>query len=404
MILILSFTVISATAMVGVGLELVDSQQRTTELGAAENELAMFGSKVSEVALGDAPVQSVSVASKDGTYRIEESTATIELVHLNRTGPNTEEPIEKVEIGEVVYESDGTTIAYQGGGVWKNENGHTTMVSPPEFHYRYGTLTLPIINVTGDGHATGSPGTITVTSDGDPKRIYPNSTNSNPIENGSVEVRVKSEYYRGWEAYFEERTQGDVSLDEENNTAIVDLVTFGDDGYTPLEDGSPIVIRAAEEDDPVNDFNLTLVSDDPSDLNNLDWRLEIDGREAVHLHGKGNGDVDVTIVDPDDTDWEWEADAAFQAREEDGDGVVHANLSSRDVDAEHVNEGTDAPLGEVFNELIERHGPDVELTVEDKSGKQRVNHDKSIAFVDYEGEGFVTYLQVTENEVTVRFE
>ncbi|RQG95834.1 DUF7289 family protein [Natrarchaeobius chitinivorans] len=412
-VLILGFTMIAATAMLFVGLNVVDGHEQTVEIGAAENELALFGSKVSEVALGDSSVQSVSTESKGGSYEVTESTGTMEIKHINRTGAGTEETIHEFEMGEVTYEDGGTKIAYQGGGVWRHEDGHTTMVSPPEFHYRYGTLTLPVVNVTRDNHVSGQVRSITARQTGETNRIYPNSSRTyenddtkyeNPIENGTVEITVESEYYQGWKAYFEERTGGNVSYDDEAGTATVELLTLGDHGHTEIEDGEPIIIRAAEEEEPMNDFNLTLYSDDPSGLNNLDWALEIDGREAVHLHAQGSGDVDVTITDPDDEDWEWEAIDVFEVEDTGDSHTLHANLSTLDGDknATHVESGEEKELGIVFDELIERQRPNVDLTVEDKDGAQRVNHDESSLYIDYEGVGFVTYLQITENEVKVR--
>ncbi|MFC7194689.1 hypothetical protein ACFQL4_08535 [Halosimplex aquaticum] len=41
-----------------------------------------------------------------------------------------------VTLGAVRYENGDHDIAYQGGGVWKGTEAGTTMLSPPEFHFR----------------------------------------------------------------------------------------------------------------------------------------------------------------------------------------------------------------------------------------------------------------------------
>jgi len=53
---------------------------------------------------------------------------------------------------------------------------------------------------------------------------YPNETFVNPVpEEREVVVTVKSEYYRGWGAYFERRTDGNASYDGTNRTASIAL-------------------------------------------------------------------------------------------------------------------------------------------------------------------------------------
>ncbi|RQG89841.1 hypothetical protein EA462_07430 [Natrarchaeobius halalkaliphilus] len=389
-------------------MAIVDGHQQTTEVGAAENELSLVGSKISEVTLGESTAQTVSVSGQSGTYGVNETAGRMEITHYNRTGTDTGELIgnETFSLGEITYATDGETIAYQGGGVWKHDGDHTTMVSPPEFHYRYGTLTLPIINVTGDGQRTGKTD-IVAQRTSETERIFPNSSRTyddgtvyqNPIENGTVEVTVHSEYYLGWERYFQDRTQGNVSVDHENETVNVELITLGDQGLTPLSDGGDIRIRAAQEDDPINEFTLTLAGDGSSGLNNLDWSLEVDGTEVANVHGQGHGGVDTTITDA--TGEEWTAEDAFEVNQSADPETVTINLTS-DVIAQNAS-GSERELGALFNETIEAYGPNVDLTVEDKSGAQRVDHDESEGYIDYEAEGFVTYLQITENTADVRF-
>ncbi len=85
------------------------------------------------------------------------------------------------------------------------------MVSPPEFHYRDATLTLPLVTVSGSGTIRDRA---SITHNRTTSH-FPNTTRNanftNPLEDGKVNVTLQSEYYRAWGGYFEERTDGDVT-------------------------------------------------------------------------------------------------------------------------------------------------------------------------------------------------
>lgn len=126
--------------------------------------------------------------------------------------------------GAVVATVGETEIAYQGGGVWRKEGDRSVMVSPPEYHYQQRTLTFPIVRVVGDDRAGGSVrGRLVGTGDGE--AIYPDNTaeRTNPLEDGKVEVEIRSEYYQGWYDFFDARTEGSVEIDHEARTVTVEL-------------------------------------------------------------------------------------------------------------------------------------------------------------------------------------
>jgi hypothetical protein len=148
------------------------------------------------------------------------------LSYTNQTNGNTTTVFSE-EMGRIVYETDsGSTIAYQGGGVWRSDgSGNAVMISPPEFHYRGATLTLPLVTVG----SSGTVGDRAVISQANTTRYFPNQTKKaaykNPLENARVEVSVTSEYYRAWGTYFETRTDGTVEYDHPNNKVTLALVT-----------------------------------------------------------------------------------------------------------------------------------------------------------------------------------
>jgi hypothetical protein len=62
-----------------------------------------------------------------------------------------------IQMSSIVYEaSDGTRVAYEGGGVWKQTASGSIMLSPPEIQYREGRLDLALNSLVGDITDSGS--------------------------------------------------------------------------------------------------------------------------------------------------------------------------------------------------------------------------------------------------------
>jgi hypothetical protein len=234
-ILILGMTILSVGALVAVGGAVIDDTRADAERSQMENSMSAFSSKASLVGLGESGHQRFSLGRvSQGRVDVREDAGRVH-VKIQRNGTN--ETVKQTSIGAVVYENDGREIAYQGGGVWARQGDFSRMLSPPEFHYRAETLTFPIINVTGDGAASGDVRG-TVSSDEEPQQWYPDDSEddfNNPLTNGTVYVEIESEYCRGWQSFFDSRTQGGIeeSCESGNDgTVVVDLTvpldpTFG---------------------------------------------------------------------------------------------------------------------------------------------------------------------------------
>jgi hypothetical protein len=233
-ILILGMTILSVGALLTVGGAVVDDTRADAERSQMENSMSAFSSKASLVGLGESGHQRFSLGRvSQGRVDVREDAGRVH-VKIQRNGTN--ETVRETSMGAVVYENDGREIAYQGGGVWARQGDFSRMLSPPEFHYRAETLTFPIINVTGDGAASGDIRG-TVRSDTEAQQWYPDDSEEdfdNPLTNGTVYVEIESEYCRGWQSFFERRSQGRVEdRCGDNKTVIVDLavpfILTGDD-------------------------------------------------------------------------------------------------------------------------------------------------------------------------------
>jgi flagellin-like protein len=379
--LLIAIALLGTTAVLALGGAALTDTQTQSSLERAEHQMTLFDSRAAMVALSDSDIQTVELGQGSGSYRIEDGTGRITITHVGFTndsssytldgniaddGPNDDDhQIFSSELGSVVYERGNTRIAYQGGGVWRVGSGDPRMVSPPEFHYRGATLTLPVINTTaGDGRSGAGTVSARVTPDEDDpfSRMYPdpNGENGNspypdgdgfrnPVEEGYIVVEVQSEYYAAWADYFRKRTTGDVTTWASNETARLELVTIGDLGsITFSSKADSILVRGKERGYSLNEFDLDLHPDGSNNdaFNSMKWSLHTENREGDRLEmsierasgggsarcngGSPNPGATLTVYYYDDSADEhemWTAPIEMTCADHDGDGQVDARLN-----------------------------------------------------------------------------
>lgn len=230
-VLVIGFVLLGSALVVGMGaMAIGDTEDRLSE-DRAEKALTQFDSKAALVALGESDSHDVSFgsgATDHDSIGIEEDNGWMRITVANRTDPPGHYVMdENITLGALVYEGSDSRMAYQGGGVWRADRSGGQMISPPEFHYRDATLTLPAITVTGDAHLNDEA---TIKREGT-EQIFPapdaggDTELLNPLDNHIVNVTVGSEFYRGWAEYFAERTEGEVDVDDDEQTARLSLVS-----------------------------------------------------------------------------------------------------------------------------------------------------------------------------------
>ena len=191
-ILVLSIVVAGSLAVAGLGVEALGDTQRTMDVERAEKGLTQLDSNVALVALGSADGQEMTLSRGDAAaYRLDDDAGWMNVTVTN-TSDDTTETVMNATLGEIAYENEGRTVAYQGGGVWKRDGGGNSLtVSPPEFHYRSATLTLPLVTVSGDRSLNGG---IVAHEGGQSIQHFPNRSAEgewlNPLDTGRVRVTV----------------------------------------------------------------------------------------------------------------------------------------------------------------------------------------------------------------------
>jgi hypothetical protein len=273
-----------------------------------------------------------------------------------------------------------------------------------------------------------------------------------------VTVTVKSDYYAAWARYFETRTAGNVTVDETNGTATLELVSPATSGEFQLPQSGHSMSLQGLQGHSIETFELTVYPDegDEANFNNLMWSLCAKSGTrgfAVDL-GKGdlrhNGSADARLYyTPDGSSYHaWETDAFRYETEAgldedwDGDGdqdetrlVVDlastSNATYRDVkwatecdfearsfqdtatleghagvgEPRNYSTGESASVSFIVNHYLSLLGPSVDLTVQDKGG-DRVSEELSTGRVEYNATAgyYLTYMHVTENPLNVTLE
>ncbi|PHQ37853.1 hypothetical protein DJ69_15095 [Halorubrum persicum] len=208
-VLLLGLTITAVGITAGIGANALADAQASADIERIEGSMTQVDSKASLVAHGGSTSQRVRLdpgRSADVRADGDAGVMRIEVEAETETG-GTETVTKNVTLGVVVYERGDDRVAYQGGGVWRSNGEGSWMISPPEFHYRGDTLTLPLVTVDGDGLLDDSA----VVTGGHPVGLFPSENVSNPLLGGNVTITVESEYAEGWGRFFETRTRANVT-------------------------------------------------------------------------------------------------------------------------------------------------------------------------------------------------
>lgn len=333
-LLLVALTVVGGGTVLVFGASAIDDATTSVDVGKAEHAMTQLDSKTSLVAHGSSDTQRVDFGRAGrGTTAVDESSGRMTVRIVNGTDGN--ETILDEELGTVTYERGSTTLAYQGGGVWRRDGNGSTMVSPPEFHYQRGTLTLPLVRVRSDG-ISGRAVRITQSTATDGK--FPNATRSNPLTKGRVHVTVRSDYYRAWGTYFEERTSGNVSYDHANGSATIELITpfkgefdnilASTGGGITANGGDPPTPSETGVDYPSPDGRIEDRIDDCLAGSCKSWTTDVDDAGTYYTESKvKNDDID---VDTSDGDVELVVNASFEPKTLDITGSNNVTVYVRD--------------------------------------------------------------------------
>jgi hypothetical protein len=191
---------IGMVAAISVGIlivagDVMSSAEQQSENERVEQSFVELSQQMAAVSnSGDTPRSMAFDAGKNGAI-VKTNTA-----YINISGDNGTTPI---QVGAIEYQGDdGTRIAFQAGGVFRETGSETQVVSAPPLEYdeETSTFSFPVLKLKEDTELTS----------GDVTFDYINSTphrNISYVEGSTIKINITSEYCVGWQTYFEEQTK-----------------------------------------------------------------------------------------------------------------------------------------------------------------------------------------------------
>ncbi|MFO8115191.1 MAG: hypothetical protein R6U01_07495 [Halorubrum sp.] len=211
-VLLLGLTITAVGVTVALGSTTLADVQSSADVQRIEGAMTQVDSKASLVAHSGSTSQRVRLdPGRNADVRVDDEAGVMRIeAEAENDAGDLETTTKNVTLGAIVYERGDDRVAYQGGGVWRSNGDGSWMVSPPEFHYRGDTLTLPLVTIDGVDGRLGDAAVVTGTSD-HPEGLFPSENVSNPLLGGNVTITVESEYAEAWGRFFETRTRANVT-------------------------------------------------------------------------------------------------------------------------------------------------------------------------------------------------
>lgn len=444
--ILLGITILGISMITVYGVPAILSLQDMANVKNVEQTFTVLDSRASRTLLGESPLQITDINLGGGSMTIEPNGTGMESYMIIKSQNNNFNIV--VPMGKVKYQLGDRIVAYEGGGVWSKYPSSSVMLSPPEFHYDGVTLTLPVINISGDTSVGGKGRAAISFRKNAPLVLYPNASypnRTNPVNytaNGRVYVNITSDFYDAWAGYAE--SFGFIKIIERNSTmrtTSLELTvvpeTLGGKTSVP----NPIVFRALDAGDstPLDSFSFSLTANPIASLN---WQMQASSGSkylVIQLQGSANkvkvfiGYRDTSLAGAGYTDYAetWENSSAFTP----SDNTVSIDLLDPNVQMEYEESNvpngvscwpqiksnevnstgftwTDRAVNDsspynkqsllnVTQHYFQLMAPDVAMNRCSPGGSDPVDYSISTALVNYNATGALTYLHITENKVDV---
>ena len=273
LVLLVGLVAIASIGIVVYGTEVLAVTEQRAEQERIEGSFVELSHGVSTSTYSTDGVQSTRIEAGDhgAIARTDTGEITLTMEHNGTTASET------FSIGTIEYEGDdGTTIAYESGGVFRNTGAETQVISSPDLHYDLGSKTLAMNVYTLGDDTQLSSGDVRI----EQHDVRPYGERVD-VHDTTFTLRIESRYYVGWKTHFEEQG-GDTTVTDyghlDGDRGYVE-VTFGYTDFRDVFDEGAGVVYASDTDP--NDENPGLGEQDeifgataPANLHPMDDAIE----------------------------------------------------------------------------------------------------------------------------------
>ncbi|MFC4438023.1 MULTISPECIES: DUF7289 family protein [Natrialbaceae] len=218
-VILIGMVAVASAGILVVGGDLLTTTEHQTEEERVELSFVKMSQSLSETSFNSDTANTINLdAGEDGAIARDETG------YMRVESDGLKQDL-NLTFGTIEYESDsGTKIAYESGAVFRETGEETRVVSSPPIYYDFHseTLTLPVITVSGDEQL----GTGDISMSHNETTAY---AETNVVEDESVDLIIKSEYWRGWATYFEQQASNAVvrNIEPAEGDSAILTVTLG---------------------------------------------------------------------------------------------------------------------------------------------------------------------------------
>lgn len=210
--LLLGFVIVASIGVFVLAAEGLASSQSDAESDRIEQSFTEFSAQADVVGKSSQDVRTVNFDLAGGEAIRKDRTGHVTVSVSGESEPLVDEPMTSVE-----YVDGEEVIAYQAGGVWRGTGSGTQLLSAPDVGYEPGTLSLPVLNVTGERQLSGDRLTMASGETTTPL------DDLSAVDGKIVTVEIESEYYGGWAEYFKRQTT-DAAVTVDHDAQTVEVV------------------------------------------------------------------------------------------------------------------------------------------------------------------------------------
>lgn len=276
-VMLVGIVVLAALAVAGLALGAFGGTQDQADREAIEQTLLDLRSSAAAVAIEGESSRVLHIEPPaNSQMMLNESAGGITIEHLNYRPGKDDDPEElysQDRLGSLQIQQDDVVYGFEAGGIFRYEDGRSQMVAPPTIVYRDLTAVMPILRLEGEGAKAG-PTSISISPGEHVRPAFPSDKSyqngsldipyDNPVMNGSIQITVQSKFYQGWEQFFEQYTDGNVTTYPDEQKVVATIASIEHLAYTDS-------IVALEGVDPrgggsIDDWNTIDYLPDPAEL------------------------------------------------------------------------------------------------------------------------------------------